>query len=236
MIVQTLPIVQVTRKGSGRFDLAAFNWIGNMDDSANVFISTRASGIKTIEDARQSELIVGSTTPSAIGGILPEMSNRLLGTRFRIVNGYKSGEAIDLALQRGEVNGRAGASWSAMKALRGRQIEAGEINVFLQAGLRREPDLSGVPLMTDLASNEHDASILSFYSGMAALARAIATTPGAPADRIIMLRSAFEAAMSDPALLDEAEKSGLQVRPLSGDKLQEIIGTMVKISPELLLP
>ncbi len=236
MIVQTLPIVQVTRKGAARFDLAAFNWIGNMDDSANVFISTRDSGIRTIEDARRSELIVGSTSPNSIGGILPEVSNRLLGTKFNIVNGYKSGEAIDLALQRGEVNGRAGANWSAMKALRGGQFESGEINVFLQAGLRREPDLSDVPLLTDLASNERDATILSFYSGMTALARAIATTPGVPADRIILLRSAFDAAMSDPALLDEAEKSGLQVRPLAGDKLQEIIETMVKISPELLLP
>jgi tripartite-type tricarboxylate transporter receptor subunit TctC len=181
-------------------------------------------------------LIVGSTSPNSIGGILPEVSNRLLGTKFNIVNGYKSGEAIDLALQRGEVNGRAGANWSAMKALRGGQFESGEINVFLQAGLRREPDLSDVPLLTDLASNERDATILSFYSGMTALARAIATTPGVPADRIILLRSAFDAAMSDPALLDEAEKSGLQVRPLAGDKLQEIIETMVKISPELLLP
>ena len=235
MIVQTLPMVQVFNSGKQRFDLAAFNWIGNMDDSANVFIADRASGLQTFEDARRMELVVGSTSPTAIGGILPDVTNKLLGTKFKIVNGYKSGEAIEIAMQRGEVNGRAGANWSAMKALRGANVRDQGVNVFLQAGLRKEPDLPDVPLLIDLARNDAERAALTFYSSMTTLARAIATTPGVPADRIELLRRAFDGAMTDPDLLGEAQKTNLELRPMPGEALQKIVEAMVRTDPALLL-
>lgn len=235
MIVQTLPMVQVFQSGKQRFDLSAFHWIGNMDDSANVFISNRNSGVRTFEDARRIELVVGSTSPTAIGGILPEVTNRLLGTKFKIVNGYKAGEAIELALERGEVNGRAGANWSAMKALRGANIRDQEIHVFLQAGLRKEPDLPDVPLLIDLAPDEKSRAALTFYSSMTTLARAIATTPGTPADRVEILRRAFDKAMADPALLAEALKTNLELRPMPGEALQKVVNEMVRTDPSILI-
>ena len=235
MIVQTLPMVQVFQSGKQRFDLAAFSWIGNMDDSANVFIADRDSGVATFEDAQRIELVVGSTSPTAIGGILPEVTNKLLGTKFKIVNGYKSGEAIEMALQRGEVKGRAGANWSAMKALRGASVREQEVNVFLQAGLRKEPDLPDVPLLLDLAKDDKTRAALAFYSGMTTLARAIATSPGVPADRIQILRAAFDATLDDPELLTEAKKLNLDLRPLPGAQLQEIVEAMVQTDPALLI-
>lgn len=235
MIVQTLPMVQVFQSGKQRFDLAAFGWIGNMDDSANVFIADRSSGVATFEDARRIELVVGSTSPTSIGGILPEVANKLLGTKFKIVNGYKSGEAIEIALQRGEVNGRAGANWSAMKALRGANVRDQEINVFLQAGLRKEPDLPDVPLLLDLAKDEKTRAALAFYSGMTTLARAVATSPSVPADRIQILRAAFDGALNDPDLLAEAKKTNLELRPMPGAQLQKIVEAMVQTDPALLV-
>lgn len=235
MIVQTLPMVQVFQSGKQRFDLAAFGWIGNMDDSANVFIADRNSGVSTFEDARRIELVVGSTSPTSIGGILPDVTNKLLGTKFKIVNGYKSGEAIEIALQRGEVNGRAGANWSAMKALRGANVRDQEINVFLQAGLRKEPDLPDVPLLLDLARDEKTRAALSFYSGMTTLARAIATSPAVPVDRIEILRAAFDGALNDPDLRAEAKKTNLELRPLPGAQLQKIVEAMVRTDPALLI-
>lgn len=235
MIVQTLPMVQVFQSGKQRFDLAAFGWIGNMDDSANVFIADRNSGVTTFQDAQRVELVVGSTSPTSIGGILPEVTNKLLGTKFKIVNGYKSGEAIEIALQRSEVNGRAGANWSAMKALRGANVRDQEINVFLQAGLRKEPDLPDVPLLLDLAKDEKTRAALAFYSGMTTLARAVATSPAVPADRIQILRTAFDAALNDPDLLAEAKKTNLELRPLPGSELQKIVEAMVHTDPALLI-
>lgn len=231
MIVQTLPMVQVFQSGKQRFDLAAFNWIGNMDDSANVFIADKRSGIRTFEDALKTELVVGSTSPTAIGGILPEVTNRLLGTKFKIVNGYKSGEAIEIAMQRGEVNGRAGANWSAMKALRGANVRDQEINVFLQAGLQKEPDLPDVPLLIDLARDDKARAALTFYSSMTTLARAVATTPGVPADRVEILRRAFDGAMNDAELLAEAHKTNLDLRPMKGETLQKVVEDMVRTDP-----
>jgi tripartite-type tricarboxylate transporter receptor subunit TctC len=236
MVVQTLPMVQVTQAGKARFDLAAFNWIGNMDESANVFVASRESGVKTIEDVLTRELVVGSTSPNAIGGILPEVANRILGTKFKIIHGYKSGEAIEIAMQRGEVNGRAGASWSAMKALRGSSLRTEEINVLLQAGNRKEPDLPDVPLLTDLARSETERAALAFYSGMTALARAIATTPETPADRVAALRKAFDDALADPDLIADAQKSNLEIRPLSGATLQSLVERMVRTDRALISP
>ena len=234
MVVQTLPMVQVS--GKARFDLAAFNWIGNMDESANVFVASRASGIQNINQLMTTELVVGSTSPNAIGGILPEAANRILGTKFKIIHGYKSGEAIEIAMQRGEISGRAGASWSAMKALRGSNLSSEEVNVLLQAGNRREPDLMEVPLLTDLAQTDAARAALAFYSGMTTLARAIATTPETPADRVEALRQAFDATLEDPALQAEAQKISAEIRPLPGHALPALVERMVRTDPGSILP
>ena len=236
MVVQTLPMVQVTNAGKARFDLGAFNWIGNMDESANVFVASRNSSVRSIDDAMISELVVGSTSPNAIGGILPDVTNRILGTKFKIIHGYKSGEAIEVAMQRGEVNGRAGASWSAMKALRGSSLRSEDINILLQAGNRKEPDLMDVPLLTDLARTDGERTALAFYSGMTALARAIATTPETPRERVDALRRAFDATLVDPDLLMEARKSSLEIRPFPGASLQGLIERMVRTDRALVLP
>jgi hypothetical protein len=236
MVVQTLPMVQVTQAGKARFDLGAFNWIGNMDESANVFVASRSSGVRSIDDVMTRELVVGSTSPNAIGGILPDVTNRILGTKFKIIHGYKSGEAIEIAMQRGEVNGRAGASWSAMKALRGSSLRTEEINVLLQAGNRKEPDLMDVPLLTDLARTERERAALAFYSGMTALARAIATTPEVPLERVAALRKAFDNTLADPDLIAEAQKSNLEIRPLSGMALQDLVERMTRTDRALILP
>jgi tripartite-type tricarboxylate transporter receptor subunit TctC len=236
MVVQTLPMVQVTQGAKARFDLSAFHWIGNMDESANVFVASRQSNIRTFADVMTQELVVGSTSPNAIGGILPEAANRILGAKFKIIHGYKSGEAIEIAMQRGEVSGRAGASWSAMKALRGSNLRTEEINVLLQAGNRKEPDLMDVPLMTDLARNESERAALAFYSGMTALSRAIATTPETPKERVDLLRKAFDEVLADEDLLAEARKNNLEIRPLSGAALQTLITRMLSMERALIVP
>ena len=117
MVVQSLPLMQVAGSDKARFDLEKFSWIGNMSDSANTVLAWKTAGVKTLDDARRLELIMGSTTASSLGGIYPAIMNKALGTKFRIIHGYESGDAIDLAMERGEVNARV-VSWSALKAYR----------------------------------------------------------------------------------------------------------------------
>jgi tripartite-type tricarboxylate transporter receptor subunit TctC len=234
MVVQTLPMAQLTRGVGTRFDLARFQWLGSMSDDANVFIAWHSAGVRSIKDVQEREFVVGATNQTSIGGMYPAIMNKFMGTKFKIVLGYKSGEAIDLAMERREIDGRAGASWSSLKAVRGHRLRDHEINVFLQIGLRKEPDLSDVPLLIDLARNDTERKVLQFYSSLTAVARAVAVGPGVPAERVTLLRRAFDAAMRDPALLAEAERQSIDIRPVAGERLQEIVGQMIQTDPAIL--
>jgi tripartite-type tricarboxylate transporter receptor subunit TctC len=234
LIVQTLPIVQVAGSDKVRFDLARFNWVGNMSDASNIFLSWHTSTVRTTKEAQEQEVIMGSTTPSSLGGLYPAVANQVLGTKFKVIHGYASGDAIDIALERGEVQGRAGNSWPALKAYRGYWIRDRLINIMVQVGLRKEADLPTVPLLTELARNEQEREVLQFYSSLVASGRALATGPDVPVERIAALRRAFDAALADPALLAEAEKQGLELSPLAGDKVQEVVTTMVRTRADLL--
>ena len=234
-IVQTLPLAQATRNDKARFDLAAFNWIGNMASAPNVFIAWRDSGVRTLEDARQRELIVGATGPTAIGYLYPSIVNKTMGTKFRIVTGYSNGEAADLAMERGEIQGRAGASWASLKATRARRVRDGEVNVLLQVGLRKEPELAVVPWLTDLARNDSERNIFAFYSAMTAVSHAFAVGPGVPPERVAALRRAFDETMRDPDFLAEARAINLELDPMSGEDVQKAVTAMVRADPAILM-
>lgn len=233
MVVQSLPLLQVSGSDKARFDLARFNWLGNMSSAANTVLAWATSGVATIDDARRRELVMGSTTPSSLGGIYPAIMNKVLGTKFKIIHGYESGDAIDLALERGEVTGRAGISWAALKAYRANWLRDKTVNIFAQVGLRRENDLDA-PLLTDLAANDADREILQFYSSLVSVGRALTLGPGVPAPRVEALRRAFDAAMADPRLVAEAEKQGLELRAQSGESVQEIVAAMARGKADLL--
>jgi hypothetical protein len=137
-------------------------------------------------------------------------------------------------MERGEIDGRAGASWSSLKAMRAHRLRDKEIDVFLQIGLRKEPDLADVPLLLDLARNETERQVLQFYSSLTAVARAVAVGPGVPPERVEALRNAFEATMNDPALLADAQRQSIEIRPVEGRRLQDIVTTMVRTDPSIL--
>jgi tripartite-type tricarboxylate transporter receptor subunit TctC len=233
-VVQTIPFAQVVGGPNIRFDLARFQWLGSISDDANVFVAWHTAGVKSIEDVRNRELVVGATNLTAIGALYPAVMNRFMGTRFKIVLGYKSGESVDLAMERGEVDGRAGASWSSLKSMRAHRLRDKEIDVFLQIGLRKEPDLTDVPILIDLARNSTEQKVLQFYSSLTAVARAVAVAPGVPAERVAALRRAFEDSMRDPALLADAAKQSIDIRPIEGQRLQDIVTDMVHTDPTIL--
>lgn len=233
-VVQSLPLVQAFDRTNARFDLADFNWIGNMSDAANATISWHTAPVKTIQEAQERELILGSTAPGSIGHLYPVLMNNVLGTRFKVINGYDSGESIDLALERGEVQGRGGMSWTGIKSARASWLQKKQINVLVQIGLRKEPDLPNVPLLTDLARNPQEREVLQFFSSLVALGRAVTAGPGVPPERVQALRRAFDATMKDPEFMASSEKQQLEVSPLRGEELQEIVTAMVHASPEVL--
>ena len=234
MIVQSLPMVQVAGAAAVRFDLGKFNWIGNMSDSANVLIAWRASAIKTMREATEQELLVGSTTPSSISAIYPVLMNHVLGTKLKVINGYESGDAIDLAIERGEVSGRAGVSWAGLKSSHPAWLQEKKVSILVQTGLQKEPDLQDVPFMTDMAGDDVQRQVLTFYSSLVALGRALALGPGVPEERVRAIRRAFDEALADPLLISDADNTHLEVRPLNGERLQKVVETMVSTNRDLL--
>jgi tripartite-type tricarboxylate transporter receptor subunit TctC len=227
MVVQTIPLVQTAGGSNVKFDLGAFNWIGSMADDANVLFVKQPGRVERLADLWTTETIVGATAPSAIGGIYPEAMNRILGTRIRIIYGYKSGADVDLALQKGELDGRAGASWSSLKSLHADWVRDRRIAVLLQIGERKEPDLANVPLLTELARSDAERATLQFYSGLTATARAIAAPPGVTKERVAVFRKAFDATMRDQDLLGAASLQALDIRPIDGSELQTIVQRMI---------
>lgn len=231
--VQTLPLTQLASDGKARFDLGKFNWIGNMSDSANTVFAWGSSGVKSLKDAQSHPLAMGATTPDSLAGLIPAAMNALLQTQFKIITGYSSGDDVDLALERGEVAGRAGVSWAALKSYRADWLRDRKINTFAQVGVEREPDLDA-PLLTDLAQNDDQRRTLDFFSSLVAVGRALAAGPGVPQDRVAALRAAFDATMNDGDLRSEAEKEQLELRPLPGLRVQAAVANMMRADPRAL--
>jgi tripartite-type tricarboxylate transporter receptor subunit TctC len=231
--VQTLPLAQVAGNGKARFDLRQFSLLGNMSNSANTVLVMQSSPAKDLASVKQLVVTVGATSPASLGGIYPAVMNSMLGTRFKIIYGYESGDAIDLALERGEVEGRAGTSWAALKAYRANWLREHKVRVIAQVGLEAEPDLNA-PLLTDLATNDQQREVLAFFSSLVAVGRALALGPDVPADRVAALRKAFDDAMQDPDLRTEAQRQHLELRPIPGEQVQKAVALMASADPSVL--
>jgi tripartite-type tricarboxylate transporter receptor subunit TctC len=221
--VTGLPLAQAFGQTGVKFDLAKFKWIGDMSQSPNVIIAWSATGVKTIDEARHKELVVGSTSPLSTDGIAPLVANSVIGTRFRVVNGYAGGGAINLAIEHGEVGGRAGITWAELKSQKPYWIVNKSIDVLAQMGMHRIAELPDVPLLVDFAKNEDDRDVLAFVSDVSVVARPVGMPPGVPPERVALLRRAFDAAMRDPAVLADASKERLDISPLNGDETASII-------------
>lgn len=224
---------QVLEPQSVHFDVAKFDWIGAMASSVSVFITWHTSGVATIEDAKKKVAVMGALSADGGNAVYPMLLNKFLGTKFKVVLGYKGGNTIQLAMERGEVDGRGSVIWSGFKAGWPQWIAEKKVNVLIQFGLAKDPDLPGVPLLIDLARDPTQASIFRLISTDTVTGIPIAAPPGTPADRLAALRKAFAETMSDPLLLAEAAKRNLPVRLSSGDEVQNIMTSVVTTPNEV---
>ena len=204
------------------YDTRKFRWVGNTTDSPNVVNSWYTTGIRTIEDVMARELVVGAPGTNTTSVYYPKIMNALVGTKFKIVTGYPGGNDVNLAMERGEVGGRGSNSWASWKANHPDWIAQKKIYILVQIALKRAGDLPDVPLMSELATNEDDRRVLAFVSADTEINRAIVTTPDTPPERVEALRRAFDATVKDPLFLAEAEKSGMDINPSSGEAAQKV--------------
>ena len=206
-----------------QFDASKFNWIGSMNDEVSVCVAWHTTGITTLEQVQRKELTVGGSGPVADTDQFPKVLNATIGTKFKIVTGYPGGNDIDLAMERGEVMGRCGWSWSSVIATHKSWIDDKKINVLVQLSLSKRVDLPHVPLIMDYAKTEEQKQIFKLVFARQPMGRPFLAPPGIPAERVTVLRKAFMDTMKSSEFLAEAEKMQLEINPVSGDAVQTIV-------------
>jgi tripartite-type tricarboxylate transporter receptor subunit TctC len=223
---QSLSLQQAAGDKRINFDTTKFIYIGNPNIENNTTAAWYKSGIKTLEDAKTREVTAGATGGST-SSQYPKAMNVLLGTRFKIILGYPGGNDVNLALERGEVEVRGSNSWTSWKATRPDWIAEKKINILVQIGLAKAPDLPDVPLLMDLAANDNDRRLLRALSSSTHIGRPIFTTPGVPAERVAALRKAFDTMVHDPAFIEETKREKFDIDPTTGDSMQQIVNEMM---------
>jgi tripartite-type tricarboxylate transporter receptor subunit TctC len=223
---QSLSLQQATGDKRISFDTTKFIYIGNPNIENNTTATWYKSGIKTIEDAKRREVTMGATGGST-SSQYPRAMNALLGTKFKVVLGYQGGNDVNLAMERGEVDGRGSNSWTSWKSTRPDWLAEKKINILVQIGLAKAVDLPDVPLLMDLATSAEDRALLRLLSASTNVGRPIFTTPDAPPERVAALRKAFDAMVRDPAFIDQAGKEKFDIDPLSGEGVQKVVTEIV---------
>jgi tripartite-type tricarboxylate transporter receptor subunit TctC len=228
---KAIPMAEATKLQGVAYKSAEFNWLGSMSRTNSLVVTWKTSGVETLEDARKREITIGAQGLSGTMAAYPFLLNSSQGTRFKVVAGYQGSAAVNLAMERGEVEGRGTYSWDFFKSDNQDWKTNKKMNFLVQIGLEKEPDLPDVPLLIDLATDETQRAVYRLLSADSMIARPFLTTPGVPAERVAALRAAFDKAMVDPDFLRDAAKSHSDVNPVSGARVEEIVKDMVGTPP-----
>jgi tripartite-type tricarboxylate transporter receptor subunit TctC len=214
-------------------DLRDFNWVGNLSSAGQVVVTWHTSPTRTLADAMAHPTVMGVTGAGSISVQLGAVLNNVIGTKFKLVVGYPDGNDINLAMERGEVEGRCSSPWPSFLAATPHYVLDKLITPIVQVGLEKEPDLPSVPLLRELARTAQERQILDFMSLAVAIGRPIATTPGVPAERVAALRKAFDETLRDPAFIADAEKQRLEIRAMAGGQLADLVRQVIETPAEL---
>ena len=230
-VLRVLPESQLFDQENVRFDIGKFHWIGNPSSSVIAFAVWHTSPANSFEDLRRAEVIFGASGAVGSDAILPLVMNSVLGTKIKVVTGYAGSPAIDLAMIRGEVEGRGGRGFGDWQAAQPDWVKEGKIKFLLQVGLQRDPALPNVPLALELAQNDEQRQILRLFSTTPALGNPLLVGQNVPLERVKILRDAFRLTMSDPVFIKDAETARIEVTPIFGEELQKMIVEFLNYSP-----
>jgi tripartite-type tricarboxylate transporter receptor subunit TctC len=218
-----LPFEPMLGENEGNLDPLKFTWLGSMNRDASLAMSWFTSKVKTFEDLKQHELLVPGTGAGADSEILPLAFNRLAGTRFKIIEGYRDTAVAALAMERGELDGLAYWSWASITAIHPDWVRNKKVNLLFQTGVDPIPELPDVPRIRNLVANSTDRGALAFLLAREIMGRPFFAPPDLPPDRAAALRSAFAATMRDPAFLEDAQRARLDVSLVTGKEVAALL-------------
>ena len=216
------------------FDPAKFNWIGRLDHIDVVGVAWAATGFKSLADVMKREIVIGATAPTGTSVMTPVALNNIVGTRFKIVQGYQDTTNEYLALERGEIEGMSNAIWSQLKRSHPQWLIDGTLAPLFQEGYERIPALPTIPTIVELAPDAESARLLRLLASTAAVGRSFLSGPRVPSERVAALRQAFLDMTKDAAFLAEAQRLDIPLNVLSGEALQAMVAELATY-PESLL-
>jgi tripartite-type tricarboxylate transporter receptor subunit TctC len=233
-VSQGLPFAQlVWPKKHKKIDTRKFIWIGNVNEGNNVLMLWHTSGIKTWKDLQTKAIVVGGTGAGSTSGQYPRAMNNVLGTKMKIILGFQGGPQMNLAMERGEIDGRGSNAWASIKGITPDYLKNNQVILPVQMGLTRAPDLPNVPLIWELGRNEAEIKVLKLMTMASRIGRPTLAPPGVPAARVAALRAAFDAAVSSKAFIAEATKRKLEINPVSGIEVQRVVQEILSTPPEI---
>jgi hypothetical protein len=234
MVTQTFPMQQALGLNAKlKVDMRKLNWIGNMSDASSFLLTSHSSQTRTLADAKRRETLMAVPSVYYTTAWIIKVINGTLATKFKLVPGYRSGPDMNLAMERGEVEGRGTSNPNAMFAGGVETTPDGKplFNFLLQWGLHKNKDYPNVPLLCDLATTPDQKLIFDFVCKVASLARPVATNAGVPPERVAALRRAFDMTMKDPECLADAKRQNLEISPTSGEDLQQVVADIADAPP-----
>jgi tripartite-type tricarboxylate transporter receptor subunit TctC len=232
MTQQTNIVSQLTEPSvAGKFDASKWEWLGLMAPIRNMIAVWHTAPAQTLDEAKQKEVIIGATGRASPTFTVPQALNELVGTKFKIVTGYNGVNDLNLAMERGEIQGR-GASWVSVITQAPHYISEKKLKALAVEGLTREPTIPDVPTLVELAKTDREKGAMRLMSAASEFGRAVFAPPGTPADRVAALQRAFDATMKDPEFTAEAAKLKLTIEPQTGESLKKEAKEVIASSPE----
>lgn len=204
-----------------RFEPVKLHWIGSTSQEVSVIAVRADTGVKNLDDARKREIAVAASGADAV--IFPNTLNQLLGTKFRVITGYRSGPEMVLAVERKEVDGRGSWSWSAFRTDGMPMVKRGELVMLVQMGTAKVPEIAQVPLVMDLARDDEQRQILEVLLAAQTMAWPMFAPAEVPDERVALLRRAYLAMLKDADALADARKTGIEIDPVPGTAINEML-------------
>ncbi len=216
-----------------QFEAPRFNWIGSISDEVSVCAINASRGIATWRDMLTKQTLIGASGAGADSDVFPIVLRNLFHLPMRIVTGYPGGADLNLAMERGEIDGRCGWSWTSIVSRNRDWLTDKRIRITLQIALAKHDDLPDVPLITELVSDPRQGAAVRLIVSRQSIARPFAAPPDVPVERVEMLRRAFDATMRDPDFLADMRSQALEVRPLGGAAVQTLMRDVYASPPDV---
>jgi tripartite-type tricarboxylate transporter receptor subunit TctC len=219
--------------GPGYFDPTKLQWIGRSPSTATVSVVWHTSPVQSVEEAKKHQILVAGTVPTNLSNVIPAALNGLIGTKFKVILGFRGSPDQALAMLRGEVHSIGGMAWEAIQINHPEWLTDKKIRVLYVQAANRVKELPNTPALLDFAYDDRSRRIFAFLGSGPSIGRSLVAEPGAPSERVAALRKAFTATMADPELIADFSKRGLNLDPLSGEAVQQIIAASIATPAEL---